>query len=281
MGIKLNKSRLESYLFTIISCIFYALAINLFIKPNNIVGGGVTGIALLINRFFPWGVGLIAYVLNIPIMIMSFRIKDFSYTLRCLIVTTILNFLIDALVFLPPMTDNPLIGAGYGGVFLGISVGINYRYNVSSGGTELLGQLLITRFKNMTIGKILIIIDGSIVLFGSLILHNPENVLLALIMIFVSGKVSDLVVNGFDCIRMCYIITAHEEKVASELMKKSSRGITKINGIGMYSRKDYSVLMTAVTKQQFTKLKESVIKADKNALVIIINTSEVLGKGFK
>jgi len=281
MGFNINKDKLKSHFFTFISCIFYALAINLFIKPNHIVGGGVTGIALLINRYLPWGVGLIAYLLNIPIMIMSFKIKSVSFTIKCLIVTTLLNFLIDALAFLPAMTNNPLIAAGYGGVFLGISVGLNYRYNVSSGGTELLGQLLITKLKNMTIGKILIIIDGSIVLIGSIILHNPENVLLALIMIFVSGKVSDLVVNGFDYVRMCYIITAHEEKVASELMRQSNRGITKLNGVGMYSKKRYGVLMTAVSKQQFTPLKESVLKIDRNAFVIIINTSEVLGKGFK
>ncbi|GMQ64034.1 YitT family protein [Vallitalea maricola] len=281
MGVRLSKDKLTSYFFTIISCFFFALAINLFIKPNHIVGGGVTGVALVINRYIPWGIGLIAYLLNIPIMIMSFRIKGVSYTIKCLIVTTLLNFLIDALAFLPAMTNNPLIGAGYGGVFFGISIGLNYRYNVSSGGTELLGQLIITKFKHITIGKILIIIDGCIVLIGSLILNNPENVLLALMMIFVGGKVSDLVVNGFDYVRMCYIITAHEDEVASELMRQSNRGITKLNGVGMYSKKDYGVLMTAVSKQQFTRVKESVLRVDRNAFVIIVNTSEVIGKGFK
>ncbi len=281
MRFSVNKEEFRSWFFAIISCIVYALAINLFIKPNDIVGGGVTGIGLLINKYFALGVGLVGYLLNLPIMIMSLKIKAIPYTIKCLLVTTLLNFLIDALAFLPAMTSNPLIAAGYGGVFLGISVGLNYRYNVSSGGTELFGQLLITLFRNITIGKILIIIDGSIVLIGSIILNNPENVLLALIMIVVSGKVSDLVVNGLDYVRMCYIITTHEEKVASELMRQSNRGITKLDGVGMYSKKNYSVLMTAVTKRQFTRVKESVHKADENALLIIINTSEVLGKGFK
>ncbi|QUI22876.1 YitT family protein [Vallitalea pronyensis] len=228
MGVNLNTDKVRSYFYAMVSCIFYTLAINLFIKPNHIVGGGVTGMALLIHTYFPWGIGLIAYLLNIPIMIMSFKMKNMGFTIKCLIVTTQLNFLIDAFAFLPAMTHRPLLGAIYGGIFLGISVGLNYRYDVSSGGTELLGQLLIIKLNHITIGKMLMIIDGSIVLIGSLILRNPQNILLALIMIVTSGKVSDMV------IRLCAFI---EGSHPSTIYKRKKSACNRMNKHVMHTKR--------------------------------------------
>lgn len=281
MNMQYIKRKARELFIMFISCTCFALAIDLFVAPNKIIGGGVTGLSLIINTWIPIGVGLVAFAMNIPMFIFGIKIKGLAYIGRCLMATAILNFLIDTFSFLPAMTQEPLMAALFAGMLCGISVGINYKYNVSSGGTELLAQFVIAKNKNASIGNVLATIDGAIVILGSIVLHNPENLLLALIMIITSGKVSNMIVTGFDYANMCYIITTKEEEIVEALTKQSERGITSIQGMGMYSKCPYRVLMTVIKKKQFSQLKETVFNIDASAFVIVSEATEVLGRGFK
>jgi uncharacterized membrane-anchored protein YitT (DUF2179 family) len=152
---------------------------------------------------------------------------------------------------------------------------------MSSGGTELLGRITHNVLPFGSIATHVAIFDGLVVVLGAVLLANPENVLYALILIFVSAKLSDMVVYGFTKSKMCYIITEKAEEIAEFLISHSPRGVTMVQGEGMYSKRDKGVLLTCVKNNQVVALKNSIKMLDEDAFVIVSDANEVYGKGFK
>ena len=275
------KRAVPRYLYMAVGCLFYAMSLDLFLIPNSIVGGGVTGTATLLNLLFGFGVGFLTMVLNLPILLAGLKTEGAAFIARCLVTNTLLSVMIDAFSFLPAMTRSPVLAAVYGGVCQGIAIGIFYRTRMSSGGTELLGRLLLARFPGLSIGTMIAVLDGIVVVTGAVVLKTPENVLYALIVIFISARLSDTIVTGLNRAKMCYIITDHPEEVSRVLLSHSPRGVTNISATGMYTHAPRGILMTVVKRHQLVELKRLVQLADAQAFVIVSETTEVLGKGFQ
>ena len=277
------QTEVKRYLFMVVGCFSYALAFNLFLIPNNVVTGGVTGLSTLVNILCGGavGVGIISIAFNLPILLLGLRSQGLTFILRCFLTIAVLGLFLDGMNGLPVITDDPLMASIYGGIAQGIGIGLFCRYNVSSGGTELLARVLMPLFPGISLANLLAVLDGAIVLIGSLVLGNPENVLRALIVIYLSSKVSDLIITGLDYAKMVHIITEKPEEVADALLKSSPRGVTEISGRGMYTRSRKNVLMTVVKNQQLLQLRRVVSEADPTAFIIVSDTTEVLGKGWK
>ena len=274
------KDEVQRYGFMMLACFSYAMAMRLFVVPNQIVSGGVTGAATLGNILTGLPIGMLTVGLNLPILLMGLKTQGLLFIIRCFITNGMLGLFMDLLAFVPAMTTNTFIAAIYGGVLQGIGIGLFYRYSMSSGGTELLGRIILHYFPIMSPGKMVSLLDAIVVVAGSLALHNPENVLLALIMIFINSKICDMIITGTDYAKMCYIITNSPEEVSKALISKGW-GVTNMAGTGMYTKSQHNVLMTVIHKQYFTAFKKSVRDTDPAAFVIVSETTEVLGKGFK
>ncbi len=197
------KNSIKQYTFMVIACFFYALSVNLFLVPNSIVAGGVAGLATLLHILTKLSVGIFVLAINIPILAWGIKTQGIRFILRCLLTTTVLSLSIDLLAYLPPLTNNNILAAIYAGALQGVAIGLFFVYSVSSGGTELLARILLRYFRGISLGTLLGIIDGTIVLLGSIVLKNSENVLVALIVIMVSAKVTDYIITGFDRSKMC------------------------------------------------------------------------------
>ncbi|MEG1631623.1 MAG: YitT family protein [Hydrogenoanaerobacterium sp.] len=276
-----TKYEVKRYFFMVVGSFSYALALNLFLAPNNIVAGGVSGLSILLNITTGIGVGFFSILLNIPILLLGLRSQGKKFILRCFLTTLVLGFFTDLLAFLPAITQNTVIAALYGGVFQGLAIGLFCRFNVSSGGTELLARVILPWLPGISLGNTIAVLDGIIVLLGSFILKNPENVLMALIVIFASAKVSDLIITGLDYAKMCYIITDKPDEVSQMLMAKSPRGITKLEGVGMYTKAEHHVLLTVIKRQQLNQLRRVLEQIDPQAFLIVSETTEVVGYGWK
>ena len=264
-----------------IGCITYALSIVLFLKPCGIVAGGVAGLSTLIhllNEKIP--IGLISIAINIPIFLLGLKYTGWNFILRCLLTVLILGLCTDLLAFLPQMTENPLLASLYGGVLQGIGIGLFIRYEFSSGGTELLGRVISKWVKAMNIPICVGICDAVIVIAGAIALTSADNILYALIVVFVSTKISELILVGLDKSKLCIIITNKGKEIAQTLIEKSPRGITMLNGQGMYKQEERDVLLTCVKNRQLTQLRQIVHGIDDTAFVIINESVEVRGKGF-
>lgn len=278
---KPDKNQVKSFIFMTIGCFFYAMGVDLFIVPNSLVFGGITGLGTLLNIITGIGVGTFSILLNIPILIAALKTQGWRFVLKCFVTNFVLGIIINLFDFLPALTETPLLATIYGGILQGIGIGIFYRYKYSSGGTELLARILLIKMKWLKPGQMIALLDGIIVITGSFILKNPQNTLYALIAIYLTSKISDKIITGLDHSKLIYIITTKPESVSNTLFASSSRGITGITAKGMYKNSDQTILMTVIKHVQFPQLKEIVQKVDPNAFLIVGDATEVLGEGFK
>lgn len=271
------------YFYMLIGCAFYALSTVLFLAPNQIVAGGVTGLSVLINIInnkIP--IGTISIIINIPILILGLKYFGWTFVFKCLLTVTVLGVTTDIFdLFLPLMSEDKLLASLYGGVCQGIGIGLFVRYKFSSGGTELFGRVISrwTRISNIPV--FVGILDAIIVVLGAIITKSPDNMLYALIVVFVSTKVSEVILVGLEKAKLCIIISDKSEEIAKTLVKNSPRGVTMLDGIGMYTNQHHNVLLTCVKNRQLAQLKDIVRYIDSKAFIIINDSIEVRGKGFK
>ncbi|MBQ9485779.1 MAG: YitT family protein [Clostridia bacterium] len=276
---------LKRYIFMILGCVSYALSLRMFLIPLKIVGGGVSGAASLIEILTAIPAGYFILAINLPILIMGFKLMGWRFILRCLITTASLSaftnlFGIAFFDFLQGLTESPLLASLYGGILQGIGIGLFIKFEMSSGGTELLGRITHHVLPVFSIAVHAAFFDGLVVIIGAIVLKNPENVLYALILIFVSAKVSDVIVLGLNKAKLCYVITTKGEEISEFLIHHSPRGVTLLHGEGMYSKTEKGVLLTCVKNHQIQSLKTAVKSIDENSFVIVAEATEVYGKGF-
>lgn len=278
----------KRYFFMAIGCLSYALSLKAFLEPNGITGGGVSGAASLIHLVWDLPTGVFIAAINVPILIFGFKKMGWKFILRCLITTATLSLatefwdvvLPEPEILVENITDDGILASLYGGILQGVGIGLFIKYETSSGGTELLGRLTHGLLPFGTIATHVAVFDGVVVLLGAFALSRLENILFALILIFVSAKVSDLIVMGFAKAKLCYIITERAEEIADYLVHHSPRGVTFIQGEGMYTKTPKGVLLTCVKNNQITALKAMVKELDDNAFLIVGDANEVYGKGF-
>lgn len=266
----------------IAGCCLYAIGLDCFLIPNQIIGGGVSGLASIfyLATDHKISLGLMTAALNIPILLLGLKQMGWKFILRCLITIAVLSVCNEFFTSLPSMTSNRILAAVYGGILQGIGLGIFIKFKVSSGGTELLAREINHWFKFFSIPVWIAILDAAIILAGALTLNDPETIFYALIFIFVSTKTNDIIIMGINRSKLCYIITNFGNEISDYLLKHSPRGITLIEGKGMYTGQPRQILLTCVKPQQIDQLKAVVKQIDDQAFVIVSNANEVIGKGF-
>lgn len=272
----------KGYIFMLIACVAYGISTSLMLAPNSIVAGGVSGLSVLIhilNEKIP--VGMVSIAINLPILILGIKFYGWKFIAKCLITITTLGIVTDLLAIIPPITDAPILAALYGGICQGVGIGLFVRFEFSSGGTELMGRLISRWVKILKIPVCVGILDAVIVIMGAIVTGNPDNMLYALIVIFGSTKVSEIVLTGLEKSKLCIIITDKGEELSDVLVKNSPRGVTMLDGMGMYTKKEHNVVLTCVKNRQLTQLKQIVKSVDENAFIIINESVEVRGKGFQ
>lgn len=276
------KEEAKGYLFMLLGCILYAFGTSLFLAPNSIVAGGVSGLAVLINyvnKNIP--VGMIIIAINIPILAFGIKYQGWRFILKCLLTVGSLGLITDLVAIIPSFTDDGVLASLYGGICQGIALGLFLKYEFSSGGTELLGRLIARFIKRLKIPVCVGILDGLIVVIGSIVTKNPSNMLHALIVVFVATKLSEMILMGFEKSKLCIIISDKGEEIAKTLIERSPRGVTMLEGEGMYTHTHRNVLLTCVKNPQLSQLKYIVKSIDPKAFIIINDSAEVRGQGFQ
>ena len=280
---KFTAKSLLGYVFMVLGCVFYAFSTVLFLAPNQIVAGGVTGLSVLINILndkIP--IGTISIVINVPILILGLKYFGLPFVIKCLLTVTTLGLATDLFdLFMPLMTQDKILASLYGGVCQGVGIGLFVRYKFSSGGTELFGRVVAKWTKMSNIPIFVGVLDAIIVVFGAIVTKSPDNMLYALIVVFVSTKVSEVILVGLEKAKLCIIISDKSEEIAKTLIANSPRGVTMLNGVGMYTEHEHKILLSCVKNRQLVQLKEIVKDIDKHAFMIINDSFEVRGQGFK
>ncbi|GIP42141.1 membrane protein [Paenibacillus sp. J45TS6] len=255
-----------------------AIAFNLFLVPNQIASGGVSGISILVQE--AWGVepAYTQWALNIPLFIAGYLILGRQYGVRSLLGSFMLPFFVYLTDTWAVPTNNPLLASIFGGIGVGLGIGIVYRGRGSTGGLTILAQI-IQKFSGLRLSLCVMLLDGTVIILAGWIL-SLENSLFALISLYVTGKVIDSVEMGFGTSKVAYIISEQTESISKAILDDLDRGLTKLSAQGGYTDDDRTVLMVVVAQNEITRLKALVRSVDPNAFVTITNAHEVLGEGF-
>lgn len=265
-----------------IANVLYALALNLFYVHNNIAAGGLAGIGTVINSFFPVPVGVLVFLMNIPICLWGLKIKGKQFIILSMAASGIYSLIVDILSFLPSLTDDKLVAVICGGILYGTAASFSARAQISAGGTDLLAKLIITKKKHLSLGTLLMCIDGTIVVFAMLMYREIEAGIYAILAIAICSLVMDKLNSGFNRACLFYIITdRNSDAVANAIMNDMVRGVTGINGTGLYQNSDRRILLVVVKPHEVPRLKEIIRINDPHAFVILANASEIIGEGFE
>ncbi|MGB7054193.1 MAG: YitT family protein [bacterium] len=270
-------------IYAIVGGIIFALGYAVFLIPHRIVPGGVSGIAMILRFLYNTPVGIIAIILNIPLFIIALRVLGISFGIKSVGAIIYTNLLIDFLVYsvkIETPTDNTVLAALYGGILLGLGLGLIFRSDASTGGSDIVGQIL-SRYTNMSVGMWIMIVDFLVITTAGITTRSIELALLGYLALFLSSKVIDLVLEGIDYARAAFVISTKADKITDEIYEKMQRGVTILDGHSPYSKEERPVIMCVITKKQTPFFKSLVNKIDKDAFVILTDVFEVLGKGFR
>ena len=274
---------IRDYALIVLGSVLLAVSMHLFFIPHQLVAGGLSGTAQLINNFTGWPIGTVSFVLNIPLFILGwFYLGGHRFLARTVFSSFVFAVVLDGLQLLWPdvvITDDLALNALYGGVTAGVAVGLIFRARATSGGTDILARMLERKF-GTPLSQAYLYTDGIVVFLAGLA-FGWERALYAVIALYVGGVLVEVTLNGSNIMRVATIITTEPQAVADRILADMERGVTEWSGRGMYTGTERHILLCAVSRTDTVMLKAIIHEADPHAFVIIGQAQEVFGEGFR
>lgn len=272
---------IKKYLIILIFSFVYAAGISLFLSPNNLAPGGVSGLSIIINHFTGLSTGMIYFIINIPIMIIGMYKLGFKFLLSTLITIILSSTFMDMLSKVPLITSDKLLAALVGGVLCAIGLGMIFKAGSTSGGTDVIVRLLKLKYPHIETGRLFLILDAVIVVISAVAFKDVEAALYAGVAAVVASVAMDKVLYGTDGAKLIFIISSKNTIIVSRLLKDIETGVTYINGAGAYTESPKKIIMCVSKKQNLPKIQNVVRELDPDAFMIISSANEVLGQGYK
>lgn len=276
-------SILRDYLILLIGALIQAVALRLFLIPDQLVSGGVSGIAQIIDFYVHWPIGLMILIGNLPLFVIGWRyLGGKKFALRTAFAVVGVSVFTDWLSFLIPaagITQDLVLSAIYGGLIYGIGLGLVYRAQGTSGGSDILCRIL-NSYTGITISQSYLLVDTLVVLAGGLA-FGWDLALYGVVVIYISGLGAEMVSEGSNILRQAMIITNYPQEVADGILTRLERGVTIIPGTGAFTGASRPVLYCVVTRSEVNQLKAIVLEVDPKVFMVIGHASEALGEGFR
>ena len=290
-----SKQWFISYTLIVLGSFALAAAYVFFINPYKIVPGGVYGISIVVHditkgwlSIWPDGipVGSFGLLLNIPLTITGIRVLGPKFGLKTIIGMVLCSFFMDTLTYFIGENDplglknDQLLACVFGGVISGFGLGLIFKAKATSGGSDIVA-MIIEKYTRLPLGRLMIYVDSSIVLLGLLVFRDWKIPLYSWIVIFITGKVIDITLEGTNYYKAVFVISDQYEEIKKMILVELGRGGTRINAKGMFKEKDRTMIFTVVNRREFELLKSFIHKIDPNAFVTVMDTHEIFGEGFK
>lgn len=282
------SKNVRSYMLIMIGSIITALSISIFLAPYKIAPGGVSGLAIVIHYLsgtrIP--VGIAVLVMNIPLLILGARYIGKRFIIKTMFATAIMSVSIDIseAYVLPQLqselTKDFLLASIFGGAIMGLGMAAVFRESATTGGSDLAAKIIHGWLPHYSIGAIIFMVDGAIIAAAALVFKSIELVMYALVAIFVSSKVIDTILEGINFAKGVFIVSDKSQYIAKRIMDELERGVTGLDGMGMYTGNKKQVLLCVVSRSQIPILKQLAYEEDQKAFIIMTDIREVLGEGF-
>jgi uncharacterized membrane-anchored protein YitT (DUF2179 family) len=280
---KLSVAILLDYAYLLVGAIIQALAMRLFLVPAQLVSGGISGIGQIVNSFTGWPIGMMVLIGNIPLFLLGWRfLGGPRFALRTALSIIVFSFFTDAFFWIIPgegVTHDLVLNCLFGGVMLGVGLGLVYRGQGTSGGSDILGRILNYRF-GISISQSYLLTDTLVVLAGGFA-FSWEKALYGLVVIYVSGLAAEMISEGSSVFRTALIISSKPDEVSAKILTEMERGVTILQGTGAYTGADRPVLYVVISRAEVNQVKALVHEVDPQAFMVISQAHEALGEGFK
>ena len=266
---------------TIVGSAVFALGFSMFLEPNDMSAGGISGLAMVFVKIFGIGtVGSLSILINLPLFILGGLKIGRRFFAGSLLGMLLSSVMIDSFTCFAIPNLEPLLAVLYGGVICGLGLGVVFISGTSTGGSDILVRLLKLRYRNVPIGQISMVFDGVVVLLTGIVFRDISKALYTGVTVYLCGKVIDAVIFNFDYSKVALIISSEYEEIAHQIGLQLDRGATFLHAEGSYSHAQTKVVLAAVKKQQVAELKELVVHIDPKAFIIVQEAHQVLGDGF-
>jgi len=275
---KFRNTVLFEYIQIIFGAALVGLAFNIFLLPARLAAGGVSGISTILYELFQFNPAYVQWLINIPLLLLGVLLVGKEFSMKTLVGTFFVPFVIWVTADMKLAVENPLLSAIYGGIMLGVGLGIVYRGNGSTGGTALIAQL-VKKYSGLSSGFSQLLVDGLVVITSAFV-FNFELALYAMIAIYVTSKVIDFVQLQTSPTKLVLIITDKEDEVQGIIRNDINRGLTKIKTIGGYSNQEKTMILCVVEQSEAVYFKKLLQTKEPSSFVIFLNASEILGRGF-
>lgn len=270
----------KSILFTILGTMITGFAIGSFLTPNKIVGGGASGISTILFHTIGIGPGMSFFVLNILFLLVGLRVLGKQFILKTLVGIMLLSLFTQIFNYFPIYTNNLILSSVFGGTLYGIGIGIAFAAGASTGGTDIMGRIIQAKITSVPIGKMLLIVDGTIILIALCVFKDVELVLFGILTLFISSFSIDLVINKLNISRIAFVITDKGNEISKNLISTSPRGVTLINVHGVYSNSEKKMLFCALKDSERDNFQKKILSVDENAFIVFAESQKIQGNGF-
>lgn len=273
------------YLGIALGCTLLAAGLVLFLMPNTIAPGGVTGLAVVIQTLLGIPMDITNLAINIPLFILGMFILGGTFGIKTIYATLVLSASIRLFMIVSGgnyiITQDLLLSAIYGGVLAGAGIGFVFRSGGTTGGTDLAGAIINKYLPNFSVAKIMMALDLTIVVIAGIIVKNIEISLYSTVTLYIMVHMADFIVEGLNYSKAFYIISSHSDEIGKKINLELDRGVTALEGRGFYTGARRDVLLCVVNRAQVARLKRLVHEIDDKAFVMVATIHEVLGEGFK
>lgn len=275
---KMKKT--TAFLFAIIGTMVTGFAIGAFLTPNMIVGGGASGISTILFHTFGIQPGVSFFIINILFLLIGLTILGRQFILKTLIGITLLSLFTQIFSLFPIYTENLILSAIFGGVLYGLGIGMSFAAGASTGGTDIIGRIIQTKFSFVPIGKMLLFVDGIIIIISFAIFNNIELTLFGIFTLFVSSYSIDFIIGKLNVSRIAFVITGKGEEISKTLVSTSPRGVTLIDVKGVYTDSEKQMLFCALKESESEEFQRKILEIDKSAFIVFSESQRIKGNGF-
>lgn len=279
--IRALRTRVKDYVVITIASLLYSVAVSLFLDPNHLAPGGVTGIAIILSRYTGMETGTWVLLINVPILAIGLWKFGFRFIVSTLYCTAITSLFINALAPVGALTQDLLLASLAGGALISVGIGLVLKAGATTGGTDIIIKLLRLKFPHLKTGALFLVTDAVIVMISGFVFRDIDVALYAGIVVVVNSLLLDVVLYGRDEAKLLFIISDRHEQIAIRILKEMDIGVTYLSGSGAYSGKDKSVIFCAMKKQVSPWAEEIIRQEDPTAFIIVTSATEIYGEGYK
>ena len=279
-----SKKWFVAYSMILVGAFIMAAGFVFFITPYKIVPGGVYGISIVLHHMFGTPVGLIALLFDIPLTLIGIKVLGPRFGVKTVVGFVLTAVFVDLLTYLwgelPLVENDALLSSIFGGLLIGLGLGLIFKAKATSGGSDIVA-MIISKYTKLPLGQLMIAVDSAIVLVGLVVFQDWKIPLYSLIVIFITGRVVDIVLQGISYDKTLFIISEKPRELRDKIINDLNRGGTFIQGKGMYSESERTIIYTVVNRREMAILQDFIHQIDPTAFMTVINANEILGNGFK